>query len=80
MAEHRGRQEALETLAHLRKLSKDHPYVQEEMSQIIEQIEGERLANPDRGVKKTCKVLWQPSNRRRLAIGVIIFIFMQMAG
>ena len=47
---------------------------------MMEQVDAERLATSGKGRLALLKELLQPGIRNRLAIGVWIFIFMQMAG
>ncbi|KIW13397.1 hypothetical protein PV08_08585 [Exophiala spinifera] len=79
-ARFRGREAAVNVLAKLRNLPVDHPYIQEEMYRVIDQIEHEREATPGKGLVAEFKELSRKGNRNRIAIGVTLFIFMQMAG
>ena len=76
----KGRDVATTVLAKLRNLPVEHPYVQEEIDRVINQIEYEREHTVGKGLVAEFKELSKPGNRNRIAIGVIIFIFMQMAG
>jgi hypothetical protein len=67
-------------LAKLRNLPEDHPYLQEEISRVMAQIEHERETTAGKGLVAELKELSRKGNRERIAIGVGIFIFMQMAG
>lgn len=67
-------------LSTLRNLPADHPYIQEEVYRIMEQIEQERASTSGKGLVAEIKELSHKGNRNRLAIGVCIFVFMQMAG
>lgn len=64
-------------LAKLRNLPEDHPYIQEELTHVFDQIEVERQLEPGRGLLAELKELGHKGNRNRITIGVIIHIFMQ---
>ena len=76
----KGADVAINTLAKLRNLPVDAPYVQEEAAAIVRQIEEERLLVSGKGLIAEFKELFGPNNRYRIFLGVMIFIFMQMAG
>jgi hypothetical protein len=76
----RGAQSARTVLASIRNLPEDHLYLSAELQQIMDQIEQERTARPDTGIRATLQVCAQRSNRNRLLIGNLMFVFMQMAG
>lgn len=78
LARVRSRATAIAGLTKLRNLSEDHPYLQEEIKHILDQIEEERRLEPARGIKAQVKEMARKGHRNRIAIGVIMFIFMQM--
>ncbi|KAH8745746.1 general substrate transporter [Hyaloscypha finlandica] len=80
IARFRGRDEAVAALAKLRNLPVDHEYVAEEIYRVIDQIDQERLATHGKGLIAEFREMAMPGNRNRITIGVVIFIFMQMAG
>jgi sugar porter (SP) family MFS transporter len=80
LAQHKSRDIAAHTLCKLRGLPEDHPYLQEELTHIMDTV-NEQLESPhDQGLISQLKELRVPSNRRRIFVGVTIFIFMQFAG
>jgi len=79
-ARFRTREAALDTLARLRNLPIDHPYLQEEMSQIMNVVDEEQILHADRNMLHEIRELAAPGNRKRVFIGVMIFTFMQWAG
>ncbi|KAI5196085.1 hypothetical protein AUEXF2481DRAFT_454884 [Aureobasidium subglaciale EXF-2481] len=80
LAQHKSREIAAHTLCKLRGLEEDHPYLQEELTHIMDTV-NEQLESPHgSGLVQQCKELRIPSNRRRIFVGVTIFIFMQFAG
>jgi len=80
LARSRPRAIAQAGLARLRNLPEDHPYVQEELLHVLDQIEEERVMAPGKGLLVEFTELGRKGNRNRIAIGVTIFIFMQFAG
>lgn len=50
------------------------------MYAITDQIEQERIATHGKGIASQLRELAMPGNRRRICLGVTIFVFMQMAG
>jgi len=74
------REAAIEVLAKLRNLPKDHEYILEEIFAITDQVEQERHATQGKGLLAELREVALPGNRKRLILGVMIFIFMQMAG
>jgi sugar porter (SP) family MFS transporter len=64
----------------LRGLDEDHPYLQEELAHIMDTVNDEFESNPTGGMMAQWKELAAPSNRKRILVGVFIFIFMQGAG
>lgn len=79
-ARFQSRETALATLAKLRNLPTDHPYLQEEMTQIMNVVEEELLLHADRNMLHEIRELAAPGNRKRIIIGVLMFTFMQWAG
>lgn len=79
-ARFKGREAATTVLAKLRNLPNDHVYLQEEIQQVMAQIEHERQSIVGKGLIAEFRELGRKGNRNRIAIGVTLFIFMQMAG
>ncbi|KAG9656104.1 general substrate transporter, partial [Aureobasidium melanogenum] len=80
LAQHKSRELAAYTLCKLRSLPEDHEYLQEELTHIMDTV-NEQLESPhDQGMISQVKELRVPSNRRRVFVGVAIFVFMQFAG
>ncbi|EAQ87472.1 hypothetical protein CHGG_04091 [Chaetomium globosum CBS 148.51] len=80
LARHKGPGACIAVLEKLRKIPADHPYMVEESTGILNQIAYEDSVAGPSGVKATLREMAEPSNRRRLSIGVVLFVFMQMAG
>jgi MFS family permease len=80
IARFKGREEAVAVLSKLRNLPEDHEYVTEEIYRVMDQIEQERLATHGKGLIAEFREMAMPGNRSRITIGVLIFVFMQMAG
>jgi hypothetical protein len=80
LAQHRSRSAASQALVKLRCLPQGHPYLEEELSCIMETVDNNRDRFGEGGLISQLKELRTPSNRKRIAIGVAIFIFMQFAG
>jgi hypothetical protein len=79
LAQHKSRDIAAHTLCKLRGLPEDHPYLQEELTHIMDTV-NEQLESPhDQGLISQLKELRVPSNRRRIFVGVTIFIFVSRA-
>lgn len=77
LAQHKSRDIAAHTLCKLRGLPEDHPYLQEELTHIMDTV-NEQLESPhDQGLISQLKELRVPSNRRRIFVGVTIFIFVR---
>jgi hypothetical protein len=76
----KGEEVAIKTLAKLRNLPVDAPYVQEEAAAIVRQIEEERMLVSGKGIMAEFRELFGPNNRYRIFLGVMLFVFMQMAG
>jgi hypothetical protein len=79
-AKSKGQEVTVRQLANLRNLPIDHEYINEEMFRIMEQIEQERAAVSGKGLLAEYRELAMPGNRRRIVVGVLIFVFMQFAG
>ncbi|KKP00379.1 hypothetical protein THAR02_07508 [Trichoderma harzianum] len=80
LAREKGREACLKVLQRLRNLPDDHPYLLEEAHSIFQQLEHEELIAEGNGLKSIVKEIAKAGNRRRLGIGALMFIFMQMAG
>ncbi|KAF2171325.1 hypothetical protein M409DRAFT_18440 [Zasmidium cellare ATCC 36951] len=80
LARTHSREVAVAGLAKLRNLPEDHPYLQEEITHVVDQIEEGRRLEPGHGFKSQFKEMSRRGHRNRIAIGVVMFIFMQMAG
>lgn len=50
------------------------------MYAITDQIDQERIATHGKGIASQLRELAMPGNRRRISLGVAMFVFMQMAG
>lgn len=80
LAKNSGQEACIRALQKLRNLTPDHPYLREEVDGIFRQLESEREFEDRSGRFSVSKEMWRPRNRQRLTIGVLMFIFMQMAG
>jgi hypothetical protein len=67
-------------LQRLRNIPADHPYLLEETHSIFQQLQHEELIAEGNGFKPIMKEMVKAGNRERLAIGALMFVFMQMAG
>jgi MFS family permease len=76
----KGRDETVKILTQLRNIPEDHSYLQEEASAIVAQIEYERAQVAGKGLVVEFKELCRRENRRQIITGILIFVFMQMAG
>ncbi|UKZ48227.1 hypothetical protein TrVGV298_002463 [Trichoderma virens] len=76
----KGREACLQVLQRLRNLPDDHPYLLEEAHSIFQQLEHEEAIVEGNGFKSIVREIAKAGNRRRLGIGALMFIFMQMAG
>lgn len=76
----KGRDETIKILTQLRNIPDDHPYLQEEATAIVAQIEHERAQVAGKGLVVEFKELCRRENRRQIITGILIFVFMQMAG
>ncbi|KAF2437140.1 general substrate transporter [Tothia fuscella] len=69
------------TLAMVRNLPEDHPYIVREFGVICDQIDRERILTGGDTFFNLQKELWTvPSNRRRAYISIILMICQQMTG
>jgi hypothetical protein len=80
LAQHKSRGSCSAVLSKLRNLEEDHPYLQEELAHIMDTVNDELERCPNGGMLSQWKELAIPSNRKRVLVGVFIFIFMQGAG
>jgi len=64
----------------LRQLPEDHPYLEEELFHIMSTVYDHREDRTGGGMLSQWKELGNSGNRRRIFIGVAIFVFMQFAG
>ncbi|KAH3943884.1 hypothetical protein HBI56_045600 [Parastagonospora nodorum] len=80
LAQHKSRDACASVLSKLRGLPEDHEYFQEELTHIMDTVNDEFETRPSGGMIGQWKELAVPSNRRRVLVGVFIFIFMQGAG
>ncbi|KAK6222906.1 hypothetical protein LQW54_000716 [Pestalotiopsis sp. IQ-011] len=80
LAKNSGQEACIRVLQKLRNLTPDHPYLREEVDGIFRQLESEREFEDRSGRFSVFKEMRRPGNRQRLIIGVLMFIFMQMAG
>lgn len=67
-------------IARLRSLPPTHPYVQSELSQIVDQLDRERLDGTGVGGLAMIKETFGRRNRKRLFFGCLVMVFFQMAG
>ncbi|ETS78442.1 hypothetical protein PFICI_10504 [Pestalotiopsis fici W106-1] len=80
LARNSGQEACVRVLQRLRNLPPDHPFLREEVDGILRQLEVERQVECNTGRFGVIKEVLRPGNRQRLAIGSLMFIFMQMAG
>ncbi|KAG5973500.1 hypothetical protein E4U55_000491 [Claviceps digitariae] len=80
LARNKGREACLFALQRLRNIPLDHPYIQNEVHCILEQIEQEQAVSEGTGVVSFGREVSKPANRKRLVTGCLMFICMQMAG
>jgi sugar porter (SP) family MFS transporter len=68
-------------ITQLRALPEDHPYVQNEIREMSEQLENERRLIGDASTKVLLKEMWLiPGNRKRAIISIVLMICQQMTG
>ncbi|KAJ1326025.1 MFS transporter SP family sugar:H+ symporter [Microdochium nivale] len=81
LARARGREACTKVLENLRNIPRDHPFLLEEVHGIFQQLDHELETDGGRtGFLATAREMNKPANRKRLASGSLMFIFMQMAG
>lgn len=81
MARNKGREAAINTLAILRGLPHDDSRILEETAVIMAEIEEELSSVQRSGIIGEFQELFgQPMHRKRMMLGVLIFVFMQFAG
>ncbi|KAM0793008.1 hypothetical protein ACM66B_000501 [Microbotryomycetes sp. NB124-2] len=80
MAKAHNEVRAAETLSYLRNLPMDHPYIQDELAGIVEQVENERAVTAGAGRFSVVRETFGPTNRVRLFKGVVLMIFFQFSG
>lgn len=81
LAQHVGRDACTQVLRKLRNIDADHPFLVEEVDAISQQLEQEQPSDASNDSwKSLVREMAEPSNRKRLAIGSMMFVFMQMAG
>lgn len=74
-------EEAKATLAKVRALPPNHPYVESEFQDIVNQLEHERQLIGGSGFWDLMKEMWLiPGNRKRAIISVVLMICQQMTG
>ncbi|KAI6383087.1 hypothetical protein MCOR25_000275 [Pyricularia grisea] len=74
-------EEARSVLSHIRNLPSDHPYLQEEMAEIADQLEHERQLVGDASWFQLNKEIWRQSiHRKRAIISIVLMICQQMTG
>lgn len=64
----------------MRQLPADHLYLIEELSFIADAAEEEAEFRVSGGVMAKWRACLKPGNRKRLLLGIAIFVFMQLAG
>jgi sugar porter (SP) family MFS transporter len=80
LAQHKSREACALILSKLRGLDEEHPYLQEELSYIMDTVTSDLETHPNGGMLAQWKELGAPTNRRRVLVGVFMFIFMQGCG
>lgn len=82
LARSSGREACTRVLCNLRNIPADHPFLMEEVHAIFAQLahEAEHDSGEGGGFMNTLREMWEPSNRKRLLSGSLMFTFMQMAG
>lgn len=74
-------EESKRILSRLRSLPEDHPYIQEEFQEIVDQLEHEKQLVGDATFKNLQKEMWTiPGNRNRALISIFLMIMQQMTG
>lgn len=72
--------ECLSTLSRIRQLPPDHPYVQDEVSDMKDQLEREREINQGASYWQLLKELLARGNRNRLGFGIGMMVFQNLSG
>lgn len=80
LAGKKGRQACIDALRWLRGIPGDHPYMLAEVHAIFQQIDAEASITEGNGLRAQLAEIAKPTNLKRLYIGCVMFIFMQMAG
>lgn len=81
IARSKGREATIDVLSQLRQLPRDDSHILEEATAILAQIEDEMSSVRRGGIAGELQEMFgQSLNRRRMLLGVFIFIFMQFAG
>lgn len=80
MAKEHDEVRAAETLSYLRNLPIDHPYVQDELAGIMNQVENERQLTAGAGRFAVIRETFGPGNRVRLIKCILLMIFFQFSG
>lgn len=71
-------EESKRILSRLRSLPEDHPYIQEEFQEIVDQLEHEKQLVGDATFKNLQKEMWTiPGNRNRALISIFLMIMQQ---
>ncbi|KAH9868319.1 hypothetical protein J1614_007391 [Plenodomus biglobosus] len=74
-------EQATSVLARMRNLPASHPYVQEELKDIADQLEHERMLIAGSSIKDLLKEMFTiPGNRKRALISIGLMICQQMTG
>lgn len=73
--------EAEKSLVWIRKLDRHHPFIQEELAQIREQIQiGMPPPGTRHGPMYFVRRLWQKGTRNRIGIGLLLMAFQNLTG
>jgi hypothetical protein len=74
-------EQATSVLARVRNLPQSHPYVQDEIKDISDQLEHERMLIAGAGMKDLLKEMFTvPGNRKRALISIALMVCQQMTG
>lgn len=72
---------AREILADIRNLPPDHPFIQEELQDVQDQISISRLPPGEHHtVKYYARRMWQKGTRNRIGIGLLLMAFQNLTG
>ncbi|KAJ1323329.1 MFS transporter SP family solute carrier family 2 (myo-inositol transporter) member 13 [Microdochium nivale] len=78
---HGKSKKALENLTKLRMLDANHPYVQIEYREMQAQVQFEQESRQGHGLRAICQdIFLDASNRRRLFLAVMLFLFHKLTG